>query len=122
MLKTELLKHLQSELSRHDLDTFLRGGVTVPGCPACRKQFNTVADYNDHINRDVLPKFINGLSSDSGAPPDEDFLDTVYWADPARNIRRQSGEQDVILSATSLCSKAEWMMFLAGLGMSAPEH
>jgi hypothetical protein len=48
---------------------------------------------------------------------DEDFIDVDYWADPDRNIRRKSGEQEVILTATSACSKAEWLMLLAGLGM-----
>jgi hypothetical protein len=42
--------------------------------PACRKQFNTVSQYIDHISHDVL-------------------------AYPDMNIRRRSGEQDVILSA-----------------------
>jgi len=49
---------------------------------------------------------------------DENFIDVDYWADPERNIRRKSGQQEVILTATSACSKAEWMMLLAGLGMS----
>jgi hypothetical protein len=104
LLKSELLKHLQTEISRHDLDTFKRDGVTVPGCPACRKQFNTVGQYNDHISRDVLPKLINQLSSDDAAPPNEDYIDEDYWADPERNIRRQSGEQEAILIATRACS------------------
>jgi|SRR5580704_1039474 hypothetical protein len=121
MLKSELLKALRNEISRDDLDTFILGGVTVPGCPACRKQFNTVSDYNDHITQDVLPRLINGLSSDSGTPPDEDYLDVDYWADPDRNIRRKSGEQDSIFVATSACSKAEWLMLLAGLGMTEGE-
>lgn len=57
-----------------------------------------------------------------GAPMEnDDFIDIDYWADPERNIRRKSGEQETILSATSACSKAEWEMILAGLGMSDPE-
>jgi hypothetical protein len=32
----------------------------------------------------------------------EDFIDHKgYWADPGRNIRRVSGEQDVVLRATN---------------------
>jgi hypothetical protein len=77
-----------------------------------------VSNFIDHINHDVLPKLIDGLSSDSGVPPDEDYIDVDYRADPGRNIRRQSGEQEVTLSATKLCSKAEWLMLLAGLGMA----
>jgi hypothetical protein len=122
LLKSELLKALQTEISCHDLDTFVRDGVTVPGCPACRKQFNTVSQYNTHLTEDVLPNLINGLSSDSAAPPNEDYIDTDYWADPERNIRRQSGQQEAILIATRACSKSEWLMLLAGLGMIDPEH
>jgi hypothetical protein len=31
-----------------------------------------------------------------------------YWIDPARNVRRMSGEQEVILSAAENCSGLEW--------------
>ena len=31
-----------------------------------------------------------------------------YWIDPARNVRRMSGEQEVILSAAENCSGVEW--------------
>jgi hypothetical protein len=50
----------------------------------------------------------------------DEFIDLDYWADPERNIRRKSGEQEIILSATPACSKAEWLMLLAGLGMDEP--
>jgi hypothetical protein len=40
---------------------------------------------------------------------------------PERKIRRKSGEQDVILAATGACSKTEWLMLLAGLGLVDPE-
>ena len=36
--------------------------------------------------------------------------------------RRKSGKQDVIFAATGACSKAEWLMLLAGLGMDDPEQ
>lgn len=120
MLKSELLKQLRAEISRHDLDTFRQDGSTVPGCPACRKMFYTVSQYNDHLLNDVLPALLDRLTSDSGESPDEDYIDAGYWADPGRNIRRKSGEQDVILSATRVCSKTEWLMLLAGLGMNGP--
>ncbi len=121
MRKSELLKAIQSEINRHGLDTFPvrvdNSSVVVPGCPACRKTLYTTSNFIDHINNDVLPQLINGLSSDDGAPPDEEYIDVDYWADPDRKIRRKSGEQDVIFAATSACSKAEWLMLLAGLGM-----
>jgi hypothetical protein len=45
LLKSELLKQLGMEISRHDLDTFRQDSSTVPGCPACRKTFYTVSQY-----------------------------------------------------------------------------
>lgn len=42
----------------------------------------------------MSPKLIDGLSSDSGAPPKEDDIDVDNWADPDRNMCRKSGEQD----------------------------
>lgn len=31
-----------------------------------------------------------------------------YWIDPARNVRRKSGEQEIIVSAADICSNLEW--------------
>jgi hypothetical protein len=99
------------------------GNIVTPGCPLCRKTLHTTSNFIDHINNDVLPPLLDRLSkSENAEPPDEDFIDVDYRADPARNIRRKSGEQDVILAATGACSKAEWMMLLAGLGMMNPEN
>jgi hypothetical protein len=53
-----------------------------------------------------MPALFEHLSR-ATQPPDEDFIDVDYWADPERNIRRKSGEQETILAATSACSKAE---------------
>ena len=53
----------------------------------------------------------------------DDYIDPKgYWADPVRHIRRLSGHQEVILTAAEECSKEEWLMLLAGLGMIDPEH
>ena len=50
MNKQELLRALQVEIRRHGFDTFVdeppsvaQGGrgVVVPGCPTCRKRFET---------------------------------------------------------------------------------
>jgi len=126
MLKSELLRAIQNEISRHDLDTFTvradNGNIVTPGCPQCRKTLYTVNNFIDHINNDVLPPLLDRLSkSENAEPPDEDYIDVDYWADPTRKIRRKSGEQDVIFSATGACSKAEWLMLLAGLGMNDHE-
>jgi hypothetical protein len=71
--KSVLLRELQKEIQRHDLSTFVdeppsvaQGGkgVTVPGCPCCRKRFGTIAQFLDHLTNDVLPEMINKLSAD----------------------------------------------------------
>jgi hypothetical protein len=72
MLKSELLRLLQREIRKHDFDyfvdeppSFAQGGrgVVVPGCPACRKQFQTMSQYLDHLADDVLPKVIDALKA-----------------------------------------------------------
>ncbi len=73
MKKSNLLLDLQREIHRHDLSTFVDDppsaaqggkGVTVPGCPCCRKRFGTIAQFLDHLTNDVLPAFIDKLSAD----------------------------------------------------------
>jgi hypothetical protein len=36
--------------------------VVVPGCPACRKRFQTMPQFLDHITDDVLPRVLDRLS------------------------------------------------------------
>jgi hypothetical protein len=64
MKKSELLRALQTEVQRHNFDAFVENppsmaqggtGVVVPGCPACRKRINTMAQFLDHLSNDVLP-------------------------------------------------------------------
>jgi len=64
MKKSEFLRALQTELSKHDLSHFTddNNRVVVPGCPACKKRFNTVEEFVGHINFDVLPALLNRLS------------------------------------------------------------
>jgi hypothetical protein len=63
--KSVLLRELQKELQRHDLSTFVDDppsaaqggkGVTVPGCPCCRKRFGTIAQFLDHLISLVHPR------------------------------------------------------------------
>jgi hypothetical protein len=70
MLKSELLSILQRKIRRHDFDTFIdeppsmaQGGrgACVPGCPSCRRQFQTMNQFMDHLTNDVLPKVIESL-------------------------------------------------------------
>jgi hypothetical protein len=72
MKKSELLHALQSEIRRHTFDTFLTEepsmanggpGVVVPGCPACRKRIQTMAQFLDHLTDDVLPPLRGRLST-----------------------------------------------------------
>ena len=72
MKKSELLRALQSEIRRHDFSTFLTEkpsmaeggpGVVVPGCPACKKRLQTMANFMDHLADDVLPPLLDRLST-----------------------------------------------------------
>ena len=76
MKRSELLQALQSEIRRHDFSTFVndppsiaRGGngITVPGCPACKKRINTMAQFLDHLADDVLPNLVDKLSAETKA-------------------------------------------------------
>jgi hypothetical protein len=71
MRKSELLRALQIEIGRHDFSTFLTEepsmadggpGVVVPGCPACKKRIQTMAQFMDHLANDVLPPLLDKLS------------------------------------------------------------
>ena len=68
MNKAELLRALQAEIHRHTFDYFVENppsmaqggkGVVVPGCPACRKRINTMAQFLDHLSQDVLPGVVD---------------------------------------------------------------
>lgn len=69
MLKSELLRALQAEIRRHDFSTFVDtiaqggNGVVTPGCPACRKRLFTMANFMDHLAKDVLPPLLDRLST-----------------------------------------------------------
>jgi hypothetical protein len=69
--KSELLKALQREILRHDFDCFVDNppsiaqggkGVVVPGCPACKKQINTMNQFLHHLAEDAMPALIEKLS------------------------------------------------------------
>jgi hypothetical protein len=71
MFKSELFAALKTEIHRHDFSHFVdeppavaQGGrgVVVPGCPACRKRFQTMPQFLDHITDDVLPRVLDRLS------------------------------------------------------------
>src|SRR5258706_328744 len=55
-----ILRNAQSELRKHNLDTFTDKlhGVVTPGCPHCGKAFYTISQFVDHISEDVLPRIL----------------------------------------------------------------
>jgi hypothetical protein len=64
MDKARLLREARSELQRHAWGTYIDKGVSIalggdgivtPGCEACRKRINTIAQYLRHLADDVLP-------------------------------------------------------------------
>ena len=71
MQKSVLLRALQQEIRRNDLNYFMHEppsiaqggrGVVVPGCPACMKRINTMSQFLDDLADDVLPALIEKLS------------------------------------------------------------
>jgi hypothetical protein len=71
--KSVLLRALQQEIRRHSFDTFVdeppsvaQGGkgVVVPGCPSCKKRFETTNQFVMHLPDDVLPVIVNKLSAE----------------------------------------------------------
>ena len=73
MLKSDLLRALQSEIRRHTFDCFVDqppsvaqggNGVVTPGCPTCRKRLFTMQNFMDHLADDVLPAIIDKLSNE----------------------------------------------------------
>jgi hypothetical protein len=54
-----------------------------------------------------------------------DFIDPEgYWLDPDGNVRRmgdEDGEQEIIATATKICSEAEWKALCRALDAAALE-
>jgi hypothetical protein len=66
MKKSELLRALQTEIQKHNLDTFMseKHKIVQTGCSTCQKHFGTVGQFKFHITDDVLPPLRDKLSSD----------------------------------------------------------
>jgi hypothetical protein len=66
MKKSELLRALQTEIQKHNLDTFMseKHKIVQTGCSTCQKHFGTVEQFKFHITDDVLPPLRDKLSSD----------------------------------------------------------
>jgi hypothetical protein len=74
MKAEELIRALQTEIQRHTFDTFVdkppaiaqgSKGVVISGCPACKKQFQSMNQFTRHLSEDVIPPLIRRLSSES---------------------------------------------------------
>ena len=73
MLKSKLLREIQTEIRRHNWDTFVdeppsiaQGGrgVVVTGCSACRKRLNTTNQFVERV-AGSMPALLNRLCSNS---------------------------------------------------------
>ena len=73
MLKSELLRAIQQEIQRHDFSHFVDEppciaeggrGCVVPGCATCRKRFQTISQFLDHLANDAMPALFAKLSGD----------------------------------------------------------
>ena len=51
---SSILRTAQSELRKHNLDTFVDElhGVVTPGCPHCKKAFYTISQFAEHSAND----------------------------------------------------------------------
>jgi len=62
--RDKMIQIAREEIEKHSLDTFVddppsiaKGGrgVVVTGCPACRKKFQSINQFVNHLADDVLP-------------------------------------------------------------------
>ena len=81
MPKSDLLKAIQREISRHGLDTFPvrvdNGNLVTPGCPQCRKTLYTVDNFIDHIDNDVLPPLLDRHHTSSMSRSENEILGVI---------------------------------------------
>jgi hypothetical protein len=68
---------LRNELQRHDFDTYVDNppsiaqggrGVVVSGCPACKKQMQSVNQFMHHLLDEVLPATVRKAFEDESVP------------------------------------------------------
>jgi hypothetical protein len=72
MKKSELLRALQTEIRRHNMDTFVveppsmaegGKGTVSPGCSTCKKHLFTMNQFIAHLTEDVLPALLDRLAA-----------------------------------------------------------
>jgi hypothetical protein len=54
------------KFQRHNLSTFMSAEheIVQTGCSTCQKHFGTVEQFKRHLSEDVLPRLLDGLSSE----------------------------------------------------------
>jgi hypothetical protein len=67
MKQSELLRAIQNEIQRHNLDTFMskEHNIVETGCSTCQKHFGTIEQFKRHLTDDVLPPLRDRLSSEA---------------------------------------------------------
>jgi hypothetical protein len=82
-----IITAVQTELQRHTFDTFMDEppsivragqGVVVSGCPACKKQLQSVAQFMQHLLEEVLPTTIRKVVSQQNS--------TASWSGPSVDL------------------------------------
>jgi hypothetical protein len=62
--RDKLLRIAREEMQKHSFDSFVDNppsiaqggkGVVVSGCPGCKKKFQSLNQFMEHLQRDVLP-------------------------------------------------------------------
>jgi hypothetical protein len=66
--RDELIRVAREEMQKHSFDTFVyhppsvaQGGKghVVSGCPGCRKKFQSLNQFMEHLASDVLPIIVD---------------------------------------------------------------
>jgi hypothetical protein len=72
-LLSDLLRAVQNEIQRHNLDTFMspEHKIVQTGCSTCQKHFGTVEQFKRHLSEDVLPPLIERLAASHKSGADD---------------------------------------------------
>jgi hypothetical protein len=66
--RDRLLRVAREEMQKHSFDAFVDNppsiaqggrGVVVSGCPGCRKKFQSLNQFMEHLASDVLPIIVD---------------------------------------------------------------
>jgi uncharacterized C2H2 Zn-finger protein len=60
-VKSKLITSIQSEIQKHDLDSYMKDGTPRYGCPRCDVQIGSTNQFIEHIAL-AIPALINRLS------------------------------------------------------------